>query len=238
MRKLRTHLCAVAGALLLCTPPASATQLTVTSAIDILPGSLRAQVNAANPGDTIVFSALTNNITQTLTAGQISFSKRLTFIGNDTTTTTVSGGLANRIFNISSGDSVTIIKVKFVNGTSTGNGGAILATDTKLKLVSVSISASTASQSGGAFYITGADASVSGSKIYNCTANGTAATDGGGGIYANTAPLPLPTIPASATIARLVPAAAAAECLSIPAPLLVPPRLPSALTLPAAQVAV
>src|SRR5262249_38682295 len=74
--------------------------LTVTNNADSGAGSLRAQIAAANPGDTIDFAPYVHSIT--LTGGQLVIAKDLTIDGPGANRLTVSGNNASRVFDIGS----------------------------------------------------------------------------------------------------------------------------------------
>ena len=71
--------------------------LVVTTNADSGVGSLRAEVNTANNGDTINFAAALKYQTITLTTGQITLNKSIT-IDAQTNNITISGGDSSRIF--------------------------------------------------------------------------------------------------------------------------------------------
>ncbi len=103
-----------------------ATQLMVTTANDSGAGSLRGQVFAANPNDTIVFDTALNGSTILLTSGHIAFAKSLTIIGPGYNLLTISGNANSRVFYITAGD-VKIKGLKLINGAliNDSDGGAI-----------------------------------------------------------------------------------------------------------------
>ncbi len=107
--------------------------LTVTNTNNSGAGSLRNQIAAANPGDTINFNAGLSGQTITLTTGEIIINKNLTFDGSTLASpVTISGNSNGRIFYISE-STVSITSLRFVNGDSNdgdsgdndGDGGAI-----------------------------------------------------------------------------------------------------------------
>ena len=168
--------------------PAQAATLTVTTLANSGAGSLRAQIAAAAPGDTIVFASnLTGSIV--LTSGELGVSKSLTIEGPTANALTLSGNNSSRIFNISgSGTVVTLSSLTISNGrTSEANGAGILINSgTTVTVLNCTISGNTAnagtSPRGGGVYNAGR------ANLINCTlANNTARTGGGtsqgGGLY-------------------------------------------------------
>src|SRR5258707_14236038 len=73
--------------------------VTVTTAGDNGPGSLRGAVLAANSGDVISFDPALNGQTITLTTGQIAITKSVTINGPGAANLAISGNNASRIFN-------------------------------------------------------------------------------------------------------------------------------------------
>ena len=67
--------------------------LTVTNNLDSAAGSLRAEVAAANPGDTINFAPSLNGQTITLSSGELLLNKSLTIDGPGAGQLAISGGL-------------------------------------------------------------------------------------------------------------------------------------------------
>src|SRR6516164_11736300 len=74
--------------------------LTVTNNLDSGRGSLRAEIAAAQSGDTIVFAPNLNGQTITLTSGELSITKGLTIQGPGTGQVTVSGNSMHRVFEV------------------------------------------------------------------------------------------------------------------------------------------
>jgi hypothetical protein len=116
--------------------------LTVTSAADSGAGSLRAEIAAANPGDTINFSSSLNGQTITLTSGELVLNKSLTIQGPGASQLAISGGAPLRGFNvhasrvfevIGSGTNVALSGLTITDGNGrgfdSGVGGGILNID-------------------------------------------------------------------------------------------------------------
>lgn len=125
---------------------AQASTITVTNGNDSGPGSLRAAVAAANPGDTITIPALTVS----LTSGQIAINQSLTITGAGARRTTITGTNQSRVFTVTAGTvSISGVTVTGGNGFDTpggtaGSGGGI-------------------SESGGTLTLT--DSTVTGNKV-------------------------------------------------------------------------
>jgi hypothetical protein len=107
---------------------AQAATIAVTNGNDSGPGSLRAAVAAASPGEMITVPALT----VFLTSGQISVSKSVTITGAGARGTTISGTGQSRVFEVT-GSTVSISGVTVTGGDgfdapggTAGGGGGIL----------------------------------------------------------------------------------------------------------------
>jgi hypothetical protein len=74
--------------------------LTVTSAADSGPGSLRAEIAAAKNNTTIVFDGKLDGSTITLTSGELNITTNITIKGPSAELLTVSGGGASRVFEV------------------------------------------------------------------------------------------------------------------------------------------
>jgi hypothetical protein len=118
------------------TGAAQAATIAVSNGNDSGPGSLRAAVAAANPGDTITIPALTVS----LSSGQIVVGKSLTIAGAGARQTTISGSGQSRVFAVTSG-TVSISGVTVtggdgfdVPGGTAGEGGGILVSGGALTL--------------------------------------------------------------------------------------------------------
>src|SRR5262249_36270920 len=110
-----------------------ADSLTVTSAADSGPGSLRAAIAAAQSGDTIRFDPRLAGQTIRLTTGELAITKSLDIEGLGADQLPASGNHASRIFDITSGATVTIAGITMTDGLANGSapvlastGGAIL----------------------------------------------------------------------------------------------------------------
>src|SRR5262245_6901474 len=110
-----------------------ADSLTVSSAADSGPGSLRAAIAAAQSGDTIRFDPRLAGQTITLTGGELAITKSLDIEGLGPDQLTVSGNHASRVFDISGGVTVAIAGLTMTDGLADGSapvlastGGAIL----------------------------------------------------------------------------------------------------------------
>jgi uncharacterized protein (TIGR03118 family) len=125
--------------------------LTVTSAADSGTGSLRAEIAAANSGDTINFARNLIGQTIALTSGELAINKSLDIEGPGAKLLTISGKSASRIFNISgSSTNVEIERLTIANGLVSGimavgpfgnvtMGGGILNTGAHVALSGVTM---------------------------------------------------------------------------------------------------
>jgi hypothetical protein len=85
--------------------------LTVTNNTDYLAGCLRAEISAAQPGDTIVFDPSLNGQTITLGGGQLEINKNLTIQGPGLGLLAINGGgfyNGSRVFQVDAQTNVTI----------------------------------------------------------------------------------------------------------------------------------
>jgi hypothetical protein len=102
--------------------------LTVTTTADSGPGSLRAEIAAAQSGDTIVFDPSLAGQTITLTSGQLVINKSLTIDAG--TGDVISGNGISRVLDITSSANVTLdnFNIEFGsanNGAGIKNGGTL-----------------------------------------------------------------------------------------------------------------
>jgi hypothetical protein len=133
--------------------------LTVTNYLDSGPGSLRAEIAAANSGDTIVFSGST-----TLTSGEVVINKSLTIQGSGYISggdffTSTGVGSGSRVFEVDgAGSNVTLSGLHIIQGAGVvahgsshagdGEGGGILNYGT-LTLTNCTLSDNTANSLNG-----------------------------------------------------------------------------------------
>src|SRR5579884_820157 len=157
---------------------------TVTSAADSGTGSLRADIAAANSGDTITFAPGLAGQTIALTSGELAITKSLDIEGPGANQLTISGGGYNRVFDITaSSASVTIASLTISNGLD-NYGSGILNAGT-LTVNDCTLSGNTA------FDVGGAIANFGTLTVNNSTLSGNEASGGqgvsayGGAIYNN-----------------------------------------------------
>jgi uncharacterized repeat protein (TIGR01451 family) len=158
----------------------------VTTNADSGAGSLRDVILHACSGATITFTAgLASPIT--LTSSQLVIDKNLTITGPGASLLTISGNNARRVFNITTGSTVSITDLTIANGriTSGGvnHGGAIFNAGT-LTLTNDTISNSNttggSNAGGGIFNAVGATMLMTGSSVSSNTAQGGVSDQGGG----------------------------------------------------------
>ena len=168
--------------------PQSPTTRTVTSTSDAGPGSLREAIAAAQPGDTINFSASLNGQAITLTSEELSINADITITGPGANFLTVRrssvvGTAAFRIFHITPNHNVTIAGLTIANGNAHGAvvdaGGGIYNDQSYLTVNNCTLSGNTGAN-GGALCNAAENGVGSTLAVTNSTLNGNSATNGGG----------------------------------------------------------
>ncbi len=172
----------------------------VSNTSDSGPGSLRATIGSASPGDTIEFaSGVTGTIT--LTSGELNITEDLEIDGPGAGVLTISGNDASTVFGINKGLTASITGLTIADGSASTGGG--IFSDGTLTVTNCTISGDRGSRGGGIYNdrnltltnctISGNSADDRGGGIYNyhyakvtvtnCTISGNSAKNGGGGIY-------------------------------------------------------
>ena len=154
--------------------------LTVTSAADSGAGSLRADIAAAQPGDTIAFAPSLAGQTITLTTGNLVINKSLTIQGPGASQLAISGGNKWGVFEVyGPTTNATLSGLTITHGNGRGNpeaaGGGILNFDGSTLTVSGCIVSNNADLSGG-----GIANSLATLNIVNSTLTGNVANDSNG----------------------------------------------------------
>jgi hypothetical protein len=103
--------------------PANATTIIVSNTNDSGPGSLRQALVDANDGDTIDATAISGVIS--LTTGQLLVDKSVTINGAGAGLLAVDGNATSSVFQIGTGETVTISDLTIRNGHSGSRGGGI-----------------------------------------------------------------------------------------------------------------
>jgi hypothetical protein len=158
--------------------------LTVTTSQDGVAGSLRAQIAAAQAGDTIVFDPSLNRQTITLTNGELDIARSLTIQGPGAGQLAVSGDNQSRVFEVDGATTnVTLSGLTITQGNGLGtDGGGILNLSGTLTVNSCTLSGNSAGYGGGIsnrFVNQGVPGSVT---INNSTLSRNTAQSGGGAI--------------------------------------------------------
>jgi S-adenosylmethionine hydrolase len=150
--------------------------LTVTNLTDHNPGSLRAQITAAAPGDTILFqTGLSGTIF--LTSGELQLSKTLTIAGPGANLISVSGNNAARVFHVFGGVTDTVSGLTVTSGRQADGGAMRVDVSGTLSLTACTVSNSSSTTSGG-----GID-SLGNLVVTSCTLTGNSCSSYGGGLY-------------------------------------------------------
>ncbi len=166
---------------------AKVTTFTVTNQSDSGVGSLRDAVSKSNANagsDIIAFDPVFFNVPRTITlsTGEMVISDSLTITGPGTTLATVDPAGKSRVFNIGSGTTVSISSLTLSNASSSGSGGAIIASASTVTLDLVTVTNCKTATRGGALFNTGAGAKT---VLNSCTLSGNSAAFEGGGLYAS-----------------------------------------------------
>ncbi len=177
-RTINPHPLALAIALALGTPLAGAATLTVTSATDSGPGSLRQAIADAAAGDVIVFDSSLSGKTITLTSGELVLDKNLTIDGDidgdDVPDVILDGNASSRVFSVTSGAEVTLDALAIRNGKTNLSGGGVF-NDADLTIRNSALSGNFAGDKGGGVHNTLGILSIQGSIL-----SGNSAHWGGG----------------------------------------------------------
>ena len=154
--------------------------LTVLNLNDSGPGSLRAELAAAQSGDTIVFKHnLHGSIT--LASGELQVNTGVTIDGPGASQLSVSGNNASRVFEIASGLNVTISGLTITHGHAPDQGGGILNDGSNLTLSGDDLSQNVAFESATTTAEGGGLLSLAGTlTITNCQVTGNQALGGAG----------------------------------------------------------
>lgn len=126
--------------------------LTVVNNADSGPGSLRAELAAAQNGDTIVFAPNLNGQTIALTSGELTVAKQVNIEGPGAGELTISGNNSSRVFEVMSVGPVSISGLAIDGGNAVPfgyYGGAILNLDWTLTVSNCDIFGNQAEFGGG-----------------------------------------------------------------------------------------
>lgn len=146
-RRFRPRLEALEGRAMLST-------LSVVNNADSGPGSLRAELAAAQNGDTIVFAPGLNGQTIVLSGGELTIHKQVNIEGPGANELTISGNSSSRMFEVMGGvGPVTISGLSITNGSAEKgpDGGAILNLDWTLTISDCDIYGNEAVYGGGIY---------------------------------------------------------------------------------------
>ena len=162
--------------------------LTVTTNLDSGAGSLRAEIAAANPGDSINFASSLSNQTIKLTSGQLVINKSLTIQGPGAGQLSVSGGNTSRVFEVfGANTNVMLSGLTITQGNGRGNldsgeGGGILNTNSSTLTISgCTLSNNRATDYGGGIYNLGATLNIVNSTLSGNIVNNASSGGGEGG---------------------------------------------------------
>lgn len=101
--------------------------LTVLNNLDSGKGSLRAEIKAANSGDTIVFDSSLAGKTIFLTSGELLLNKDLTITGPGAGSLAISGSNLSRVFEVASAVTASVSGLTISNGSAVNGGGFLNA---------------------------------------------------------------------------------------------------------------
>lgn len=168
--------------------PLSASGVTrlVGSSDDAGATTLRGNMGAASPGDTIEFASWLNGAVIRLTSGELAVSNSVTIDGSGLPLgITVSGSNSSRVFHVTSGATLVLNQIAVQDGLAVvGNeGGGILNVGGTLIVSNSTISGNSAAFGGGIYSDTDLVGGVT--RLVNCTLYGNSASTWGGGLYNN-----------------------------------------------------
>jgi hypothetical protein len=150
--------------------------LTVTNTLDSGAGSLRAAIDGAHNGETIVFAPSLDGRTITLTSGELLIRHDVTIAGPGAGELTVSGNKASRVFEVAKNLGQAILSgLTISNGSATYpylGGGILVNTGATLTLSNSTLSGNSGGQ-GGAINNQGT------LTVIGCTLTGNSASEGG-----------------------------------------------------------
>ena len=157
----------------------------VSTTADSGPGSLRAAIAQANPGDTITFlPGVTGTIA--LTGGAITLAQNVTLGGPGAANLTISGGNNSQIFVVNAGVTAAISGLTLTRGKGVEGGAIASIAGATLSVSNCTFTANTA-QYGGAIGSESANTTVANSTFTGNTAIGPTSSDlpYGGAIYSD-----------------------------------------------------
>jgi hypothetical protein len=123
--------------------------LTVTNNLDSGAGSLRAEIAAAQPGDTIVFAPNKKPEIITLTSGLLDLNKNLSIQGPGAGQLTISGDYKSAAFKVESQTQVTLSGLTISNGNGGTTGGGAIDNGGTLTVSGCTITQNQAQDGGG-----------------------------------------------------------------------------------------
>jgi len=153
--------------------------IVVTNTNDSGPGSLRDALVAANNGDTIDATGISGTIL--LTSGELPVDKSITISGPGADGLAVNGNGSNRVFHVSSGQTVTISDLTISNGNDY-NAGGIYSDGATLTVNNCTFTANSGGGYGGGGIMSDASNADANLTVNNCLFDGNSADFLGGGI--------------------------------------------------------
>jgi len=187
MRSVRKFKAAAICLIVACalTIPANATTITVSNTNDSGPGSLRQALASASDGDTIDATGISGAIT--LTTGQLLVNKSVTINGAGADLLAVDGNAASHVFQIGSGETVTISNLTIRNGRDDFSGGGISngdgATSTITNCTVSDNSAGAIQGEGGGIFNGGTLTIINSTVNSNTVGSAGGVTGDGGGVF-------------------------------------------------------
>jgi predicted outer membrane repeat protein len=157
--------------------------LTVTSIADKGAGSLRADIAAAQGGDTIIFASSLDGQTITLRS-ELLINKNLTITGPGAGQLTVSGNNSTRVFEVAQGMQATLSGLTLSNGFATNGAGILVDTGAVLTVSNSTLSGNSATKY--QKYVGNLGGGIDNygtATVSNCTLTNDTSNAGGGGIY-------------------------------------------------------